>query len=116
MRARRVRGLKLSLIRLADRRPDDGSCAKPPTPGLVGPRGAERPARRPSGFAHPPVPPHRHPIDTCPHRSPLYMTTSTVEQTSTPQVAVNDIGSAEDFLAAVDQTIKYFNDGDIVSG
>jgi small subunit ribosomal protein S1 len=44
------------------------------------------------------------------------MTTSTVEQTSTPQVAVNDIGSAEDFLAAVDQTIKYFNDGDIVSG
>jgi small subunit ribosomal protein S1 len=33
-----------------------------------------------------------------------------------PQVAVNDIGSAEDFLAAVDQTIKYFNDGDIVEG
>src|ERR687883_64526 len=44
------------------------------------------------------------------------MTTSTVEQTSTPQVAVNDIGSAEDFLAAIDETIKYFNDGDIVSG
>ena len=34
----------------------------------------------------------------------------------TPQVAVNDIGSAEDFLAAIDETIKYFNDGDIVSG
>jgi small subunit ribosomal protein S1 len=34
----------------------------------------------------------------------------------TPQVAVNDIGSAEDFLAAIDQTIKYFNDGDIVDG
>jgi small subunit ribosomal protein S1 len=33
-----------------------------------------------------------------------------------PQVAINDIGSAEDFLAAVDQTIKYFNDGDIVEG
>ncbi|WKD57755.1 30S ribosomal protein S1 [Corynebacterium capitovis DSM 44611] len=33
-----------------------------------------------------------------------------------PQVAINDIGSAEDFLAAVDATIKYFNDGDIVSG
>ena len=31
-------------------------------------------------------------------------------------VAVNDIGSAEDFLAAIDQTIKYFNDGDIVEG
>ncbi len=35
---------------------------------------------------------------------------------STPQVAINDIGSVEDFLAAVDQTIKYFNDGDIVDG
>lgn len=30
-----------------------------------------------------------------------------------PQVAINDIGTAEDFLAAVDATIKYFNDGDI---
>ena len=36
--------------------------------------------------------------------------------TNSPQVAVNDIGSAEDFLAAVDATIKYFNDGDIVEG
>ncbi len=35
---------------------------------------------------------------------------------SVPQVAVNDIGSAADFLAAVDETIKYFNDGDIVAG
>nr|MDQ6937988.1 hypothetical protein [Actinomycetota bacterium] len=34
----------------------------------------------------------------------------------TPVVAVNDIGSAEDFLAAIDSTIKYFNDGDIVEG
>ena len=33
-----------------------------------------------------------------------------------PQVAINDIGSAEDFLAAIDQTIKYFNDGDMVEG
>src|ERR671937_1124972 len=32
------------------------------------------------------------------------------------QVAVNDVGTEEDFLAAVDQTIKYFNDGDIVEG
>src|SRR4029078_9129015 len=37
-------------------------------------------------------------------------------QGSGPQVAVNDIGTSEDFLAAVDQTIKYFNDGDIVEG
>ena len=33
---------------------------------------------------------------------------------TSPQVAVNDIGSSEDFLAAIDKTIKYFNDGDIV--
>ena len=31
-------------------------------------------------------------------------------------MAINDIGSAEDFLAAIDLTIKYFNDGDIVEG
>ncbi|GAB3569494.1 30S ribosomal protein S1 [Spelaeicoccus albus] len=43
------------------------------------------------------------------------MTTTTPEK-ATPQVAVNDIGSAEDFLAAVDETIKYFNDGDLVTG
>ncbi|GAA0618136.1 30S ribosomal protein S1 [Sporichthya brevicatena] len=46
--------------------------------------------------------------------------TSTVEANpalhTPPQVAVNDIGSAEDFLAAIDETIKYFNDGDIVEG
>lgn len=32
------------------------------------------------------------------------------------QVAVNDIGSAEDFLAAVEATLKFFNDGDLISG
>ena len=44
--------------------------------------------------------------------------TSTLDTPSstTPQVAINDIGSAEDFLAAIDETIKYFNDGDIVEG
>ena len=42
--------------------------------------------------------------------------TSSTEATSTPQVAVNDIGSEEAFLAAIDETIKYFNDGDIVEG
>ncbi len=40
----------------------------------------------------------------------------TAPTTSTAQVAVNDIGTAEDFLAAIDATIKYFNDGDIVEG
>ena len=42
--------------------------------------------------------------------------TSSTETPRTPQVAINDIGSAEDFLAAIDETIKYFNDGDIVDG
>ena len=46
--------------------------------------------------------------------------TSTTDLTSpsntAPQVAVNYIGSAEDILAAVEQTIKPFNDGDLVSG
>jgi len=32
------------------------------------------------------------------------------------QVAINDIGTAEDLLAAIDATIKYFNDGDLVEG
>ncbi|MGJ9372076.1 30S ribosomal protein S1 [Nesterenkonia sp. CF4.4] len=36
--------------------------------------------------------------------------------TTAPQVAINDIGTAEEFLAAVDATMKYFNDGDLVEG
>jgi small subunit ribosomal protein S1 len=40
----------------------------------------------------------------------------TAPTTSTAQIAVNDIGSTEDLLAAIDATIKYFNDGDIVEG
>ncbi|MFM6963831.1 MAG: 30S ribosomal protein S1 [Micrococcales bacterium] len=38
--------------------------------------------------------------------------------TNTPskQIAVNDIGSAEDFLAAVEATLKFFNDGDLIEG
>jgi len=43
-------------------------------------------------------------------------TAAPTDQEQTSQVAVNDIGSEEDFLAAVDKTIKYFNDGDIVEG
>ena len=42
--------------------------------------------------------------------------TSTTTAPTTPQVAINDIGTADDFLAAIDSTIKYFNDGDIVEG
>src|SRR5687767_4943374 len=43
--------------------------------------------------------------------------TTTVPVAAAPkQVAINDIGTEEDFLAAIDKTIKYFNDGDIVEG
>ncbi|MDO4241656.1 MAG: 30S ribosomal protein S1 [Microbacteriaceae bacterium] len=31
-------------------------------------------------------------------------------------IAVDDIGSAEDFLAAVEKTLKFFNDGDMIEG
>ncbi|MGJ9412071.1 30S ribosomal protein S1 [Aeromicrobium sp. CF4.19] len=44
------------------------------------------------------------------------MTSGLATPSAAPQVAVNDIGSEEDFLAAIDSTIKYFNDGDIVDG
>ncbi len=45
------------------------------------------------------------------------MTTSTDQPVAgTPQVAINDIGSEQDLLNAIDETIKYFNDGDIVEG
>jgi small subunit ribosomal protein S1 len=31
-------------------------------------------------------------------------------------ITVNDIGSAEDFLKAVEETLKFFNDGDLIEG
>jgi len=43
------------------------------------------------------------------------MTITTTDRTPR-QVAVNDIGSAEDFLAAVEKTLKFFNDGDLIEG
>jgi small subunit ribosomal protein S1 len=43
-------------------------------------------------------------------------TTEAPTTTTTPQVAINDIGSVDQLLAAVDGTIKPFNDGDIVEG
>src|SRR4051794_32620768 len=76
-------------------------------------------ARRLSPLFHPhgqatagsPVPTHP------PSGATNHMTSTQVRPASTtPQVAVNDIGTAEDFLAAIDLTIKYFNDGDIVEG
>ena len=44
------------------------------------------------------------------------MTSATITLHTPPNVAINDIGDAEAFAAAVDETIKYFNDGDIVEG
>src|SRR5690625_2945941 len=44
------------------------------------------------------------------------MTITNPAPANVPQVAVNDIGSEDEFLAAIDATIKYFNDGDIVEG
>ena len=43
------------------------------------------------------------------------MTATSVVSTA-PQIAINDIGTEEELLAAIDQTIKNFNDGDIVEG
>ena len=42
--------------------------------------------------------------------------TANKETSKYPEVAINDIGTKEDLIAAVDETIKYFNDGDIVEG
>jgi small subunit ribosomal protein S1 len=42
------------------------------------------------------------------------MATKTTAKTT--KVAVNDIGSEADFLAAVEATLKFFNDGDLISG
>src|SRR5437588_1156823 len=44
------------------------------------------------------------------------MSTDTTTAPTTQQVAINDVGTEEDFLAAIDKTIKYFNDVDIVEG
>ncbi|MCK0113810.1 30S ribosomal protein S1 [Ornithinimicrobium sp. F0845] len=42
--------------------------------------------------------------------------TATAPEKAISQIAINDIGSEEDLLAAIDATIKNFNDGDIVEG
>jgi small subunit ribosomal protein S1 len=42
--------------------------------------------------------------------------TTTATAPGAPQIAGKDIGTEEDFLAAVDATMKYFDDGDLVEG
>src|SRR5690606_37648580 len=53
--------------------------------------------------------------DIHPLKANHYMTNETTASATT-QVAINDIGSADDFLAAVEKTLKFFNDGDIIDG
>ncbi len=48
-----------------------------------------------------------------PNKSGFHYMTSSIEAA---QVAVDDLGSDEAFEQAIDSTIKYFNDGDIVTG
>ena len=36
--------------------------------------------------------------------------------TEVEKVAINDIGTVDDFIKAVDSTIKNFSDGDLVEG
>jgi len=43
-------------------------------------------------------------------------TTTVPADTAPMQVAINDVGTGDDFLAAIDKTIKYFNDGDMSRG
>lgn len=45
-----------------------------------------------------------------------HILTTNTPNSAIPQVAINDIGDEEALIAAVDATIKYFNDGDIVEG
>ena len=44
------------------------------------------------------------------------MSSTDLSPATTPSIAVNDIGDEAAMLAAIDETIKYFNDGDIVDG
>ena len=53
--------------------------------------------------------------ETHPFGATVHMTSSIEATSSAPKVTVDDLGSEEAFLAAIDETIKYFNDGDIVS-
>ena len=50
------------------------------------------------------------------YKSEVIKHMATKATAKTTQVAVNDIGSAEEFLAAVEATLKFFNDGDLISG
>ncbi|MDG4840526.1 30S ribosomal protein S1 [Micromonospora sp. WMMD967] len=54
--------------------------------------------------------------DNPPTGATAHMTSSIEAPSSATRVTHDDLGSEEAFLAAIDETIKYFNDGDIVEG
>ncbi|SFE55480.1 small subunit ribosomal protein S1 [Actinoplanes philippinensis] len=54
--------------------------------------------------------------ESIPFGATVHMTSSIEATSSANKVTVDDLGSEEAFLAAIDETIKYFNDGDIVEG
>jgi small subunit ribosomal protein S1 len=96
----------------------------PPTISWSGAALRQAGGRAPAG-AILPVGKVRSHHDTHPFGAPDHMTSS-IEATSSAnpdsgdsaanQVTVDDLGTEEAFLAAIDETIKYFNDGDIVEG
>src|SRR5262249_23316645 len=60
-----------------------------------------------------------HPTGATTHMTSSIEATSSAPAASTTsgsKVTVDDLGTEEAFLAAIDETIKYFNDGDIVEG
>ncbi len=51
-----------------------------------------------------------------PAPAPPVEPTRTVADPDAPGIAIDDLGSVQAFIDAIDLTIKYFNDGDIVEG
>ncbi|MEU9508081.1 30S ribosomal protein S1 [Micromonospora sp. NPDC048170] len=59
---------------------------------------------------------HQPAVTHHPTGATAHMTSSIEAPSSATRVTHDDLGSEEAFLAAIDETIKYFNDGDIVEG
>ncbi|MFE9023735.1 hypothetical protein ACFYNL_34900, partial [Streptomyces sp. NPDC007808] len=96
--------------RLAEKIGKDRQTASP-RPAARYERTTPADSARPSDFAPPPAAAPRHLLTASGAAVQLRPSSAL-----SPQVSVNDIGNEEAFLAAIDETIKYFNDGDIVDG
>src|SRR3954447_4576989 len=83
-----------------------------------GPRPVHRPGPTGSTGPHNSIqPPQRHDFAAARHETDAINSMTLTPTASAPkQVAINDIGSADDFLAAVEKTLKFFNDGDLIEG